>query len=193
MATITPDNTLFGARGVSDPCEFGDHSGYVRDFDIEKIVAGGVTLGTSAYYALMPVPANMKVDSISLVQHTAANAANAIALWAASKDPSASGAAADVSLTPSTTGGAVQTTTTWTTKSTADMLCLKFATAAPTKGKFSVVVRGHMTNDVDSLATTVCPPWRAKLQTTDNVSGGQLDPRENTSGGTIDSSTGTIS
>lgn len=189
MAAITPNNTLFGARGVSDPCEFGDHAGYVRDFDIEKIVAGGATLGTSAYYALMPVPANMKVDSISLVQHTAANAANAIALYS----KAAGDSAAVVSLTPSTTGGAVQTTASWTTSSTADMLCLKFATAAPTKGKFSVVVRGHMTNDVDSLATTVCPPWRASLQTTDNVSGGQLDPRENTSGGTIDSSTGTIS
>lgn len=67
--------------------------------------------------------------------------------------------------------------------SASDMLCLVMPDSLTNdkiaKGKINVYVRGFMTFGESYTATPAnTEDYRAKLQTQDNVSGGQLDPRE---------------
>lgn len=165
MAVLTTDDTLFGAKGVSDPCLFFPYAAFRREIDFSKANAIAET-----DYSLIPVPKGFVLTGAAVsVIEACDGTSNTISLKVKS-DSSTIGTAVSV-----TADGASATATAAKAFAADDMVCFNMA-AATTKGKVAVTLVGFFV-DEETFATAPCPAWRAQLQTTDNVSGGQLDPR----------------
>lgn len=168
MAALTTDDTLFGAKGVSDPCLFFPHAAFRREIDFSKANALGGTDGPN--YSLIPVPKGFVLTGAAVaVLEPCDGTSNTFSLKVKS-DSADIGSAVAV-----TTAGTVGSTASVKAFAADDMVCFKMA-AATAKGKVAVTLVGFFV-DEETFATAPCPAWRAQMQTTDNVSGGQLDPR----------------
>ena len=164
MAALTTDDTLFGARGVSDPCQFLPHAAFRREIDFSLANAKA-----NINYSMVPVPKGFVLTGAAVeVVEPCDGTSNTLSL-------KVKGDSAVVVDGKSVATAGVGVSTTAKAFTADDMLCIVMA-ANTTKGKVAVTVSGFFLSE-ETYATAQCPAWRAPLQTTDNVSGGQMDPR----------------
>ena len=166
MAVLTTDTDIFGAVGVSDPSTFVPNIAFRREIDFSKI-DGGCKNGE--IYEFIPVPKGFVLTGIVIEEMEKCDGTSV-----AVKAKGDSAAIGSVNVGGNTKAfSAVALTKAF---SADDMLCIVMGADA-TEGKIGVAIVGYCASE-DTFATAQCPAWRAPLQTMDNVSGGQMDPRE---------------
>lgn len=167
MSELNTDTDIFGAVGVSDPSTFVPNIAFRREIDFSKI-DGGCTNGVN--HEFIPVPKGFVLTGVVIEEMEKCDGTSVAVK--AKGDSAAIGSAVNVG------GNTKAFSAVALTKafSADDMLCIVMGSDA-TEGKIGVAIVGYCASE-DTFATAQCPAWRAPLQTMDNVSGGQMDPRE---------------
>lgn len=171
MSALTTDTSVFGAPCSSDPGVFCPSMAFRREIDFSKI-PGGAVVGTN--YEFIPVPKGFYVTACSVEEVESCDASAGVALQTKSAGTNLLGAGAIVG------GDSKLFNVAIVNKAFPDddMLCLSLSTNGLKSGKVGFSIVGFFTSE-ESLATAKCPTaWRVPLQTQDNVSGGQIDPRD---------------
>ena len=171
MAVLTTDTDIFGAVGVSDPSTFVPNIAFHREIDFSKI-DGGCTNGVN--HEFIPVPKGFVMTGIVIEEMEKCDGTN---ITVKAKGDSATIGAGAVAVGDGD-GLAFYAGALTKAFSADDMLCIVMGSDAK-EGKIGVAIVGYCASE-ETFATAQCPAWRAPLQTMDNVSGGQMDPREHT-------------
>lgn len=197
MAKLTVQAGFFGAIGVDDPVCFMNQRTIGRSVDFSK-----VNVDENKNYPLIPIPKGFCLTHIAVEQVAPTDQDATVTFGAESdsgitvggnfalKDLSSDAEALLRSCQPAKTVSAKDSAGTGTVAvpdaiffDKADMLCLKVPNGLTgdklAKGKINVYLIGFETfaEGTDSVPENM-EDWRKKLQTADNVSGGQVDPRE---------------
>ena len=201
MSKLSVEAGFFGAVGVDDPVCFLHQRTFGRSVDFRK-----VNVAENKNYPLIPIPKGFCLTNICVEQTEATDQDVTVTFGAESdsgitvggnfalKDLSSSAEALLRDCQPAKTTSTKAKDEAGTGTVTiavpgalffdkADMLCLKVPDGLTgdklAKGKINVYLVGFETfaEGVDSVPEKT-EDWRKKLQTTDNVSGGQVDPRE---------------
>lgn len=172
---VESDRKLFGALGMKDPVVTYPQITIGREIDFSQ---ANVMHGKSVPF--MPIPAGFVITAIATIQTEKCNDDVSITLGAESsdanlvtvelKDDSPKGEAFHRNCTPVANGF----------YTAADMLCIDGDSAKDiTEGRLAVYLIGFQAF-AEGVKTTPdnATHWRETLQTKDNVSGGQMDPRK---------------
>ena len=181
--TITEnDRKFFGALGVKDPVCTVPQVTFGRAIDFSVTPVEGGSAGKS--YALLPLPAGFFVTNVAVVQ-TGVCSADATVTVGPKSD--ASKTLATASVVDDTDGveyprvAAVSNVANgFLAAAAADTVCITVPQGKTLDmGGIEVFVTGiHTLADTYKAAPEDAEPWRDTLQTQDNVSGGQVDPRK---------------
>ena len=185
MAKRTVETGVFGALGVEDPVSFTAHRTLGRVIDFAK-----VNLAENKTFPILPIPKGMCITTIAVEQLIATDQDVTVTFGLASDSTKAVGgnfALKDLSATSEellrSCQDAASSTNSGLFVNEADMLCLIVPDALTgdklAKGKIAVYIDGFETfgEGFESVPSDT-EAWRTKLQTQDNVSGGQIDKRE---------------
>lgn len=169
MSRLETNQNVFGAVGVTDPSTFVPNIAFRREIDFSKIKDG---VKASVNYEFIPVPkgfvmTGIVIDEIELCDGTE----NTVGVKTREN-----GTAVAENIGVGGANKAFSATAVNQAFAADDMLCIVMGKNT-NEGKIGVSVVGYCASE-DTFATAQCPVWRKSLQTMDNVSGGQLDPRE---------------
>ena len=166
---LETNKDIFGAVGVSDPSTFVPNIAFRREIDFSKI-SGGVK--ASLNYEFIPVPKGFVLTGISVDEIEKCDGSANTVTVKAKGDSATVGAAVSVGGENNAFAAAAASKAFVAD----DMLCIVMAKDTK-EGKIGVSIVGYCASE-ETFATAQCPVWRNSLQTVDNVSGGQMDPRE---------------
>lgn len=166
---LETNKDIFGAVGVSDPSTFVPNIAFRREIDFSKISVG---VKASLNYEFIPVPNGFVMTGLVVDEMEKCDGEdNSITVKSRNDENSVA--------SPVSVGGddkAFSVASTPRAFAADDMLCIVMAKDTK-EGKIGVSIVGYCASE-ETFATAQCPVWRNSLQTADNVSGGQMDPRE---------------